>query len=258
MDLLRKKKFLIYLILAIFSVIVIVSFVQIFALKNIDATFTVTDKTKSSAAEIIDKLDDYKNSNILFLNVSDIKNQIESNPYFEVKTIKKSYPNTLTIEVIERPETYYFNFYGMNYILDSEGFCLAVETDAYVQTKRLIELKLVNIAVTELSVGKTLVIAQDNALLCALNMAKAVNLGNCISEMTLYGKSGYAVFNTYTGVRIDISKYAVNDGVQMIQNAFEEYDQASDYIRTYNRIIAYTLDNGEIRLTWTSELTDYE
>ena len=85
-------------------------------------------------------------------------------------------------------------------------------------------------------------------------MSKSARLTDCISKIVVTSQTEFkdADFYTDTGVTITITKADVR-GVDKINKAFESYDNADDYYKSFDTILVTLLDSGEILVDWTDK-----
>ncbi len=82
-------------------------------------------------------------TNVLYMNVRDIKENILSNSYINTVKLKRKLPNTIIIEIEERSPRYIVNNNDKIYILDSNLFILEVREDNPLGLPELIGLDTV-------------------------------------------------------------------------------------------------------------------
>ena len=97
-----RKSILTAFIVVAFVAIAVFSVFSVFVIKEVTPSFTVTTNCKSQTDEIEEKLISYKGQSLLFLNLEEVKNDLSVNPYLEIVSVEKSYPNSLIVEVEER------------------------------------------------------------------------------------------------------------------------------------------------------------
>lgn len=254
----KSKKIVSILIGVIFTAVVLAAGLFAFTVKRIEGKFTFTDKVDAVAFQ--NTLDKYSGGNLLFFNADEMIKEIESDPYFKVTAVEKKFPNVVEVSVTERREVYLLEYSGKTYITDQTGFVLAELTEerknsADFNPRDFITLKLDgNISVKALTVGDILKTDCDDTLATAFVLAKEARLTDCIKDMTV--RVGVelkdVVFVTYTGVSIEIQNLNVK-GVEKARKAVTLYDEEiSDYVKTFDKIIAYEDDDNEVEVIWTS------
>ena len=101
----KNKKVLVILIAVVFFVIAIISFVGLFSIKRVHIDFAAQKETNS--IEVQDSLNSFLGQNLLFLNLDDVNSLLNDYHYMEVVSVKKSFPNVLSVQLKERREIYY-------------------------------------------------------------------------------------------------------------------------------------------------------
>ncbi len=260
----KSKRFIVILIGIIFSVAVLVSGIFVFTVKEIKVDYTLISK---NADEIRESADKFVGKNLLFVKPSSIKNKIEQDPYIEVVSVKKSYPNVIKVEVVERREAYiYTHSDGRTYILDGEGFVLKKLTDGeQISGRNFIGIvkedkfgEIINeFDITGVEVGSNVKTTDNGTFSVALALAKSVGLADCIEDISVITRGNDVkdvYFLTYTGVTIKIEGVDVK-GDEKVRLAFEKYKNSNDdFIKTFDTIIASHLvdKNNEVKVVWSS------
>lgn len=254
----KSKKIGSILIGVVFTAVVLVAGFFAFTVKQIKGKFTFTDNVDSVAVQ--NTLDKYSGGNLLFFNADEMIKEIEADPYLKVTGVEKKFPNVLEISVIERREVYLLEYSGKTYIADQTGFVLAELTEerknsADFNPRAFINLGFEgNISVKSLSVGDVLKTDCDDTLATAFVLAEEARLTDCIKDMTVSigVKLKDVLFDTYTGVRIEIQNVNVK-GAEKARKALTLYDnETSDYVKTFDKIIAYEYKDNEIKVVWTN------
>jgi len=248
----RTKKIAIILIAVIFAVALIFCIGAIFTVKKVDTVFCVSEDTKLNVDGARETLDKYVGKNLLFLDTEDVEEALRSDSYLEVISVKKQFPNIIKVEVKERKEVYTINFDEKTYALDENGLVLS-ELKEIIDERNYIKLELDSIKVISANEGFSISTDAPEMLTTTFEIAKNLRLTDCIKTVTVINKTERQEikFGTYTAVDIVITK-ALEDGVAKAEKAFEIYDnETQDYIKTYNEIISYKQDNGEIVAVWT-------
>ncbi|MBR2498157.1 MAG: FtsQ-type POTRA domain-containing protein [Clostridia bacterium] len=248
----KLKKVSTILIAVVFMVIVIISFIGLFSVKKVHVDFTVS--TTADIERVQNKLDKFLGANLLVFNEQEVSLALADEPYFEVVSVEKSYPNVLSVDIKERVEVYYIEYQGEFYIMTEDGFVLTKTTEN-PSSRYKIYLKLDGVNVNSLAVGSYIDTDKNEFVRTAFEMAgqESVNLTDCIKTLTVFvrgSESPDVIFETYTGVSIEIS-YADDDGVEKTQEAFESYyKHSNDYEKTFSHIIANKVD-GKIDVRWS-------
>lgn len=250
----KTKKFAVISIAVVFAIVVICSVIATFTLKSVDAAFSVTDVNSARIQTVKDILDKQTGKNLLFCKTDEIKAEIEKDPYIEVVSIVKRYPDTLEVKIENRKELYVVEQDGAYYVLSENGIVLR-RSDTYVGGREYIELDLGAIKATKLKIGEYIRTEDDEMLALALDSAETARLTDCVKKMTLDKgvEKEDIIFSTYTAVEIVIKKVK-DDGAKKTEYALKAYDEEThDYRKSNNQIVAYKLDSGEIRVVWRDQ-----
>ncbi len=265
----NTKKLATILIAVAFALIVLFSCMALFSLKEIKVDFAVAEDTDTS--DVQETLNEFLGKNLMFLKTSEVINALKDYHYMEVLSVEKSYPNVLKVKIEERREIYYLEHAEKVYVTTSEGFVLnSLDKSEYVSnterdkiTLKITEIDLENdtekdALLTGNAVGETIALSGDDFLTQVFEMAKTVQLTDCIKELKVEKAvlgtvvaTRDVVITTYTGVTIRIMN-ADEQGLDKIKKAFIEYDNAStDYIKTFDYIHAFLSNEGEILTEWS-------
>ena len=245
-----NKKMCILILSFVFAVIMIA--VGFFALtvNDISVDFTMCDSDDTQVLKVKEELKVFEGRNLLFVDKEDVVSVIEKDPYLECISVEKKFPGTVNIVVVERREAYITTFGEKTYLLDQTGFVLS----EYVGDGRrdLITLNFIGVTVQSVNVGEYISTDLDQNLRTSFEIAKSVNLTDCIKVMTVENKviQTDVIFDTYTNVKIRIVDCGVK-GIEKAQKAFNVYDtEEKDYIKSFNELQAY-LKDGEPVAVWT-------
>ena len=193
----------------------------IFTVTYVRATFrTYTEKGVAAAEVLKEQLNGYVNRSSVFLDLSEVRATVEADPRFEVVTIAKEYPETISVEVVERREAFaILNEDGSYTVLDEEGVILDTvsSSDGYI----LLE-------------GFTLSEADGSVS------------GEYFDEL-LAPASGWNIFRIYMheGAPIDLLNPAERAG-EMAAAATQSYLAMTDAQRVWRTITATVTSEGEI------------
>ncbi len=251
----RTKKISLILIVVAFILIAILSTVSLFYVRKAQVNFAVSEKTDSS--EIQQLLDGYIGKNLLFLDTEEIVQALKGYHYLEVVRVDKKYPNVIEVSLKERREVYYFEQDGKVYITNEDGFVLnsysgTVQND----NRQMIKLEVKGVNVLQATPGSVLKTDSEQLMTAVFEMAKSVNLTNCIKAIKVDKPAPNELadveFDTYTGVKIRILK-AEESGVNKINQAFNVYDsEVSDYEKAFDKLlVSKNSQTGEIQVTWS-------
>lgn len=253
----KNRKLIISIISIVFAIVVICLAVSVFTVKDVQVKFTFSANNIDSG-KVNETVDDFVGKNLLFLKTEDIENELQKNPYIEVLSVEKKFPNVVKVAIKERREIYTLTYQGKQYITDMNGLALCEKNPSKVYGEHeLINLEFENIAVENLSLGSLLKTDADGFVGMALEISKGIDLTDSVKSMKIEKRfSGvnnlYVTFETYSGVNIVISK-AEEKGLEKALKALQLYDvETDDYTKSFNTIEVYTLANGEIKAVWTS------
>lgn len=129
----RSKKLVIGYAIAIFLLVFIITFNSVCAITQFDARFETSSAGAAKSAETVqERLDAYLKKSFLFFKKQNVYNIVESvceedGTYLEVLSVKKTFPNKVTVEIAERYEQYAFYINGKYYVTDADGEILSVK-----------------------------------------------------------------------------------------------------------------------------------
>jgi cell division septal protein FtsQ len=252
----RTEKLGVILIAVAFMLVVIFSSVGLFSLKKVDVNFSVSENMNSE--QIQKTLDGYLGENLLFFNESVIYESLKDNPYVEIVSVKKDYPNVLHVEINERREVFLVHSGEKYFATTDEGFVLRELSKSEFELSRdKILLNFDGVTLTNIVVGQTLSCDNVDVLSTVIEMAKSVNLTDCIKRITVKALSGIreydATFETYSGVKMTVEDVLVS-GVDKTINAFNAYDDIlTDYQKADGEIQSYVMENGAFRVTYNQQ-----
>ena len=246
-----NKKLLIYIIGFVFAAIIITAGFFAFTINNVELNATFYTENADRDNKIRAKLDEYVGDNLLFIDTDQLVNALCEDPYIDCVAVEKRFPNAVYVEIRERRPVYTVVDGESVYLLDEDGIVLS-ENDLENVQEDYILLQLKDINILEKSLGKKLVTDRDEAVFNTFNIAKEIDITDCIKVITVEYKivQDDVIFDTNTEVKIRIIK-STERGIEKAKRAFELYDnELSDYIKSYNEIIAYE-QNGEVVSGWT-------
>lgn len=216
----------------------------IFTVTYVRATFrTYTEKGVAAAEVLKEQLNGYVNRSSVFLDLSEVRATVEADPRFEVVTIAKEYPETISVEIVERREAFAIRSEDGSYtVLDEEGVILDTvsSSDGYI----LLE-------------GFTLTEADGSVSgeyfdeLLAVYQAMQESLGEVRANVDrvelLAPASGWNIFRIYMheGAQIDLLNPAERAG-EMAAAATQSYLAMTDAQRVWRTITATVTSEGEI------------
>jgi len=247
----KKGKLYTILIATAFFIATVLSAFVVFSINSVDITFY---SNSGNVAEIEQSLARFEGKNLLFLNLDEVGFSAEQFPDYYISKVEKSYPNVLKVEVRERRGVFAIATEGGVVLVDENGICIKNISEEQID-RDVVSIDLDGINVVKSQLGYKLETSDDEFVYSVFDMAKAINLTDCIESISVVSATMKkdAIFNTYSGVSIEVVD-AVNDGVDKIVNAYNVYDtQADDYQKTFDKISVYKEDGGQIRVIWTSK-----
>ena len=138
------KRTIIFLIFLVIAGIVFVTQTNFFNIKNVDLTgeYVITgDGIREKTSSLIGE-------NIFFIDETEIKKNIKTDPYVDTIKISKKYPNILKIDVKEKKGFYYILENGVYNILNDE--LVLLEKVDNIEDKELVEVKGIELGNTSI------------------------------------------------------------------------------------------------------------
>ena len=249
----RTRKIIVISIAVAFLLITVLAVLTMFSLRKAEVNYAVDKDTDSG--EIQQVLDGFLGKNLLFFDEQEVVDALKPFNYIEVLSVEKDYPNVLKVSVKERREVYYFEHQNKLYVTNEDGFllnCLPLGTE--INTREMIELKLSNVKILDVTLGKIMETDSPVLMTTVFEMAKSANLTDCIKAMSVIkpaaGEMSDVHISTHTGVNIVIQK--VDEyGQEKIRSAFSAYDEKiNDFEKGFGTLLVGVV-NGEIKVTWS-------
>ena len=256
----KNRKILLIAVCIVFVAVVIFVGFSVFTVKKVNADFSLSESGKDKAVAIQDKLDGYIGKNLLFFNTDEIKSVVEQDPYLEVVSLKKSYPNVIDISVKERQGIFAIEYNSKKYVLSDEGIVLSELEENYEQ-RDYVALSIAGYTIEKLNIGQKIVLNDKDCLNNLLVISYAYEYNDCVKSMSVekihdtktLGYQTYITLNTYSGVQIAIWN-AERNGVEKVEKAFNAYNtEESDYKKSSNKIDVYEDETGKIVVKWDKE-----
>ena len=245
----NTKKIAVILIAIAFTLIAIFSFIGLFSVKKVNVDFSVSANTDTGEVQRV--LDTALGANLLFYNTEDLKSVLKDYHYLEVLSVDKQFPNQINVSIKERREVYYIINGSTVYVLTADGFVLnsfdASAFDGDVLRDKIM-LSFDGIGVENIELGKTSKTDNDQAISAVFEIAKQVNLTDCIKSIAVEKVDGFsdvfdAKFTTYSGVSIFVQDVLYSKSSLQFINAFNAYDKLnSDFMKCSGQILAYFTD----------------
>ena len=229
----------------------------LFSIKDVNIDYTVyTDGNSAKVKQIDEDFEKYSGKNLLFLNLNNVKKELNDNPYYEIVSVEKDFPNVLSIKIKERRKAFYIFDDTNVYETTKDGIVLSVcknENFSNYEDRQMIYLTLDGVSVSNASLGKKISTSADDLMLSTFNMATAVNLNDCINKIKVEKavEKEWVFLYTYTGTIIQIID-ALDDGQAKIEKAFSIYNEdIDDFEKTRKYIVVLKNNEGEIQGYWT-------
>jgi len=250
----KSKKLAIILISAVFAIVLICAVFTTFTIRRVDAVFEVSEENNVKADEIRAEINRSVGGNLIFCNLDAIRDSVEKNPYFEVSSIVKKYPDVIEIEIKERREIYVAEIEDETFILSENGLVMAKFAD-YQESREHIKLDLTAFSSVSAVVGQFIQTDNDQLLATIFDLTTKARLTDCIKSVSAYkpdNENFCVAFKTYTGTTIEIAK-VFDDGDLKLEKALEAYDgETIDYIKSSNTILASKNTEGKVFVQWLS------
>ncbi|MBO4251904.1 MAG: hypothetical protein J5911_04515 [Clostridia bacterium] len=256
------RKPLIILIAITFIMAAVASVVMLFSVKKVEAEFSVYGDSK--ALEIQRELDAFKGRNIIFLNTDEMAGVCDAFPYYEVKSIKKEYPNVISLRIEKREEAFKIVGADKIYVLDKDGIVLN-DNGETEYPRKVLSVDIGNVFVIDGTVGGKIATSDDELFYSVLKTSRALNLSDSVEKAEIikseFGNFRDAVFKTYTGVEITVLNVD-DEGEDKIDAAFSYYETITDFKKVSGVINAYKVINsessyyGKIVAEWTGHTGD--
>lgn len=126
----RSKKFVVLYAVAIFLIVFLITFNSVCSISSIEIYYEVDGSQLQLAGDIRVGLEErYLRKNFLFFDEEEAANYVsdETQGYFEVTELTKSFPNRISMHIREKYENYAFVLNGKYYVIGDDGTVLAVK-----------------------------------------------------------------------------------------------------------------------------------
>ena len=246
-----KKSIVTAFIVVAFVAIAVFSAYSVFVIKDVTPTFTVTENCTDQTDMIEEKLNDYKGQNLLFLDVDQVKNQLSINPYLEIISVEKSYPNSLNVVVKERIERYVVNYEGDSYAIDGNGYVLAKNT-FFTQNLPVLVVTLESKPI--ISKPLTVIEGEKSLFAVALTTVYNDNYTNNVNKIKIVKEleKSDLILSTSTGVTIEVWDAQVRSN-EKLTLGFTTYDELlSDRDKYTHRVCVFEKADGTLTSTHTT------
>ena len=247
----KKGRLYTILIATAFFIATVLSAFVLFSVNSVDVTFY---SNSGNVEDITQELSRFKGKSLLFLDLDDVTISNEQFPDFYISKVEKSYPNVLKVEVKERRGVFAIRILDDVVLIDEDGMCIRNISEEQID-REVVTINLDGIDVVKSQLGYKLETSDDQFVYAVFDMAKEINLMDCIQSISVVSATlkKDAIFNTYSGVSIEVVN-AIDDGIAKIVEAYNVYDQfADDYQKSFDKISVYKDVNGNIIPIWTSK-----
>lgn len=123
-----KKRTILTTILAfiLLAAVVAAGMNAVFTVTYVNARFlTYTAEGEAAAQQLKEELDQYLGRSTTFLDLEEVRATAQSNPRFDVISVEKQYPASVTLEIVERRSAFALADEGGGYaVIDVDGNCI--------------------------------------------------------------------------------------------------------------------------------------
>lgn len=246
-----KKSLVTAFIIIAFIAVAVFSVFSVFVIKDVSPTFTVSNNCASQTEEVKDKLNSYKGQSLLFLDLNDVKSSLNENPYLEIISIEKSYPNVLKIEIKERVECYKIICDSDYFVIDGTGFVLGKN---FSYAKSLPTLSVTLESAPKVNDYLSVLSSELELFSVALTTVYNESYTNNVEEICVVKEleKNDLVLSTSTGVVIEIWQ-ANQRGSEKLTLGFDTYDEMlTDRDKYTHRVCVFEKDGGTLSVTHTA------
>lgn len=128
----NNKKIIFRLVIPLVLIFIIIFFILNSSFFNIEKINVLNNKLLKKD-EIIKISKIKKNLNIFKINSLDIQGRLTSDPFIKSASIKKTLPNTVNIDIIEREKTFILEYLSIYLLVDDEGIVMDHLEDSKVE-----------------------------------------------------------------------------------------------------------------------------
>lgn len=248
----KTKKVLAIILSTVLCAAVVVSAFLVMSVKKISVVYSVEERT--DITEVEECLSPYLNKNIIFVKEDKIYQSLSGLSQFQVLSVKKEFPNVITVSVKERRPVFLIKYNAKEYLLDYSGHVINEKSALNIEESEIINLNLKGINITSLDIGKIVKTDFDDLFFDVLDMAREMSFTDSVNKIEIVNSvtEKDALFYTKTGVVIVVQDANVS-GIDKIKKAFEGYRSADDYRKSYYSIRVYMEDSGAISCLWTKK-----
>lgn len=269
----KSKKLVIGYAIAVFLLIFIITFNSVCSITQFDVRFETGSAAAARSAETVQgRLNEYLNKSYLFFkesNVYDIVENVcaEENTHLNVVSVKKSFPNKISVRVEEEYEQYAFYSAadGKYYVTDENGKILAVrETSENNIASGAYNVEITGFTYSASEESGTLVADQAVPFSLLMQMLSHADetLGGVLGRFSgiEYSAGGtnnpeYLCFTFTQGVKLwllDVSS-SESHAYECFEAALAEYMTLSDAQKTYGYFLpVYVPGTGSVQVQHSS------
>ena len=267
----KHKGIIILSTVMVFVLTTILSFVWLLKIRHVEisvvAEATEEIATYQDVSEVIDA--NYKGKSYFSVKEDEIFNKLSENPYLNVKSVTKVFPDRIKIEVAKRKERFAILYNGEYYVTDSEYYLLKKVSKESQLDEGIIQitLKEISLNVETLKLGQK--IGAENDVLVGYMTAIFAGFTdglNLVEDVTVMGKKNWIRFNTKTGVVIEFSftpstatalgEIDTSEALALVAKAGEveeKYNALSEAQKRTGYLLVYTKASKEIAIEHVSE-----
>lgn len=254
----QSKRIIAVFIILIFCATLAIGSSAVFSIAEVNAKYSFVSSEQIAKTENIEAaLERFEGKNIVFIKKAEIYSALKDFTYIEVRSITKTYPNILTVELNERLEVFALNTENGWFMLDGQGFALSQRGLNTNNIDGLANIELY--ANADAALGKECV-ADNSALFkkCLYAAQFAAEYFNLEPRQVLEGirieqfdiavilKGGFEIY----------LQDAAELFYEKINKAFDFYTDAEEMTQEmkankYGRILAHKYESG-VRATYTT------
>ena len=277
----KSKKLVIGYAIAVFLLIFVITFNSVCAITQFDVKFETSSAGATASAKTVqERLDAYLKKSFLFFKEKNVYNVVdkvceEDGTYLEVLSVKKTFPNKVTVSVAERYEKYAFSVNGEYYITDTHGEILAVKEDK-VNNIGGNNIDIKGFTFAEAETGQIITADEEemfSVLMTLLNTTADEKLGGIRGRIAsaeyisrgsgLTVKDDLFVFTFTEGIKIVLEHQNIVDGEanpitieerqKCLADAIDFYNGLTDSKKTFGYIFSYKQSDGSTACFYREE-----
>ena len=256
----KHKGIILISTILVFVLATILSFVWLLQIRHVEI-YVVAEETEE--IETYQKINsvieaNYKGKSYYSVKESDVIATLSKDPYINVKSVTKVFPDRLKIEVAKRKERFAILYIGEDNVTDNEYYLLKKVADGDMLGDEIIKITLQGISLREETLKLGQKIGADSDALVGYTTAIFAGFSdgvNLIEDVTVIGVRNWIRFNTKTGVVIEFSfansqpsaTGAINpteasalvakaSEVESVYNALTESQKRTGYLLVYTKV----------------------